>query len=100
MFYKKSTLFKVQIIHNGVNRYKMPLKLSLHILSIKSTHVALVGKKGKAETFFKVVNVLILWENVENHRRKYEAGEWYWRSFERDCRCKHTKNESSPSAHP
>ena len=30
---------------------------------------------AKAETFFKVVNVLIQWENVENHRRKYEAGE-------------------------
>lgn len=37
---------------------------------------------AKAETFFKVVNVLIQWENVENHRRKYEAGEWYRRSFE------------------
>lgn len=36
----------------------------------------------ESKTFFKVVNVLIQWENVENHRRKYEAGEWYRRSFE------------------
>lgn len=39
---------------------------------------------ANAETFFKVVNVLIQWENVENHRRKYEAGEWYRRSFDWD----------------
>lgn len=53
-------------------------KTNFHMYSVYKIHPRRPHQSesnAKAETFFKVVNVLIQWENVENHRRKYEAGE-------------------------